>query len=91
MQLAAALDQSKIKAVSIEDAHKPNDLSQLLPLFKHTTVVLGCVAVACSKVESQAAIEARLTEALKYIDRCLTLLSLKYIDRCLTLLPQVYR
>jgi len=67
--LAPALDDSKVNAVSLEDAHRPNDLSTLLPMFKKKIVVLGCVTVACSKVESQLQIEARLNEALKYIDR----------------------
>eukprot|EP00657_Telonema_sp_P-1_P004302 TRINITY_DN19953_c0_g1_i1.p1 TRINITY_DN19953_c0_g1~~TRINITY_DN19953_c0_g1_i1.p1 ORF type:complete len:147 (+),score=46.90 TRINITY_DN19953_c0_g1_i1:81-521(+) len=69
LQLAPKLDACKVRAVSLEDTHRPNDLSLLLPLFKKTTVVLGCVTVASSKVESQQEIEDRLKEALKYIDR----------------------
>ncbi len=38
--LAPALDEAAIDAVSIEDAHRPNDLS-LLELFENIIVILG--------------------------------------------------
>jgi 5-methyltetrahydropteroyltriglutamate--homocysteine methyltransferase len=66
-KLAPAIDQSCIQAVSIEDAHRPNDLS-LLEMFSNTTVIFGVVAIAMSRVETVDAIEARLNEALKHID-----------------------
>ncbi|MFQ6022797.1 MAG: 5-methyltetrahydropteroyltriglutamate--homocysteine methyltransferase [Acidiferrobacterales bacterium] len=66
-QLADAIEQSSIKAVSIEDAHRPNDLS-LLECFKTTAVILGVVAIAKSRVEPVDEIRGRLTQALDHID-----------------------
>jgi 5-methyltetrahydropteroyltriglutamate--homocysteine methyltransferase len=66
-QLAPAIDACCVDAVSIEDAHRPNDL-KLLELFRQTTVILGVLKVASSKVESSEEIEARLNEALQHID-----------------------
>ena len=51
-QLATALDTSCLDAVSIEDAHRQNDL-KLLECFKRTKVIFGVVKVASSRVESQ--------------------------------------
>ncbi len=53
--------------VSIEDAHRPNELS-LLELFGHTKVILGVVAIAKSRVEPVDEIRARLRAALQHID-----------------------
>ena len=66
-ELAEALDASSVQAISIEDAHRPNDLS-LLSLFKRTTMIFGVVAIAKSRVESVDEIAARLRAALQYID-----------------------
>lgn len=66
-ELASALDASCVDAVSIEDAHRHNDLS-LLDCFQRTKVILGVVQSASSEVESQEQIEGRLREALKHID-----------------------
>ncbi len=66
-RLAAALDGSCIDAVSIEDAHRHNDLT-LLERFAKTTVILGVVTVAMSRVEPVEEIRARLAAALDHID-----------------------
>ncbi len=66
-RLAEALDGSCIDAVSIEDAHRHNDLT-LLERFAHTAVILGVVAVAMSRVEPVEEIRARLETALDHID-----------------------
>ncbi len=66
-QLADAVEQSSIMAVSIEDAHRHNDLS-LLEHFEKTSVILGVVAIAKSRVESVDEIQARLIQALAHID-----------------------
>ncbi|MFT5114082.1 MAG: 5-methyltetrahydropteroyltriglutamate--homocysteine methyltransferase [Parasphingorhabdus sp.] len=66
-QLAAAIDETTIQQVSIEDAHCLNDLS-LLELYKDTAVILGVVAVASSRVESVGEITDRLRNALDHID-----------------------
>ncbi len=66
-ELAEAIDASCIDAISIEDAHRQNDLSLLDP-FKTTTVILGVVAVAKSRIETVDEIRDRLTAAMKHID-----------------------
>jgi 5-methyltetrahydropteroyltriglutamate--homocysteine methyltransferase len=66
-ELAEAVDAAAIDAVSIEDAHRPNDLS-LLERFAHTTVILGVVAIAKSRVEPVAEIRQRLRAGLDHID-----------------------
>ena len=66
--LAEALDVAPIDQISIEDAHRPNDLA-LLERFAGSTVILGVVAVAQSRVETIDEIRQRLLTALNYIDR----------------------
>ena len=66
-ELAEAIESSSIDAVSIEDAHRQNDLTLLRP-FKSTTVILGVVCVARSRVETVNEIQERLNTALKFID-----------------------
>jgi 5-methyltetrahydropteroyltriglutamate--homocysteine methyltransferase len=66
--LAPAIDSSCIQAVSIEDAHRNNDLA-LLERFTKTTVILGVVAIAKSRVEPIDEIAERLRDALGHIDR----------------------
>ncbi|RME79307.1 MAG: 5-methyltetrahydropteroyltriglutamate--homocysteine methyltransferase [Chloroflexi bacterium] len=66
-QLADAIEYSSIQAVSIEDAHRHNDLA-LLEKFTKTTVILGVIAIARSRVEPVDEIAARLEEALQHID-----------------------
>ncbi len=66
-QLATAIDRSSIQAISIEDAHRHNNLS-MLEKFTHTTVIFGVVAIAKSRVETVQEIIDRLTAALNHID-----------------------
>lgn len=65
--LADAVEVSSIQAVSIEDAHRPNDLG-LLERFGRTRVILGVVGVATSRVESVQEVSDRLRRALGHID-----------------------
>ncbi len=67
-RLADAVNRSSVQQVSIEDAHCLNDL-ELLERFTDTTVLLGVVAIASSRVEPVDQIAARLTAALEHIDR----------------------
>jgi 5-methyltetrahydropteroyltriglutamate--homocysteine methyltransferase len=67
LQIADAVEQSSINAVSFEDAHRHNDL-KLLEHFKTTTVIFGAVAIAKSRIESVDEIRVRLLEALEHID-----------------------
>jgi len=67
-QIASAIDRSSIDQVSIEDAHRHNDLS-LLEKFTQTTVIFGAVAIAKSQVETVEEVSARLAQALQHIDK----------------------
>ncbi len=67
VQIADAVDQSSVHWVSIEDAHRYNDLA-LLERFKNTTIIFGAVAIAKSRVESVEEIRERLRSALNHID-----------------------
>lgn len=66
-KIADAIEQSSIDAVSIEDAHRYNDLS-LLEYFKTTSVIFGAVAIAKSRIEPVEEIRERLLAALQHID-----------------------
>lgn len=65
--LAEALEDAPVDAVSVEDAHRPNDL-RLLEIFATTTVILGTIDIASSAVEQADDIRARLRAALAHID-----------------------
>jgi 5-methyltetrahydropteroyltriglutamate--homocysteine methyltransferase len=67
-RLAGAIDASTINQVSLEDAHRYNDLS-LLEKFTNATVIFGSVAIAQSKVESVDEIANRLNSATRHIDK----------------------
>ena len=67
MRLAETLDDSILDAVSIEDAHRHNDLA-LLERFAKTEVIFGAVAIAKSRIETTEEIETRLRAALDHID-----------------------
>ncbi len=62
LALADHVEASSVDAVSLEDAHRPNP-ARLFERFTTTTVVLGAVEIASSRVESAAEIAAR-TEAV---------------------------
>lgn len=66
-QLADAIEDSTINVVSLEDAHRHNALS-LLERFQNTSVILGTVAIAKSRVEPVEEIRERLQAALLHID-----------------------
>ena len=67
LRIADAIEESSIQAISLEDAHRHNDLS-LLEHFRTTTVIFGAVAVAKSRVETVDEIRVRLRQALDHID-----------------------
>ena len=66
-QIADTMDEAAIDAVSIEDAHRPNDL-HLLERYRRTTVLFGVVDVGRSRVEPVDEIALRLRQALDHID-----------------------
>ena len=65
-QIASKLDQSIINTVSLEDAHRYNDLS-LLENFTKTKIIFGLVKIASSEEETVDEIQSRVQDALKYI------------------------
>ena len=67
-KIAKALDNSKIDSVSIEDAHRYNDLS-LLKNYKNTKIIFGVIKIASSKIETVEEIEDRMKETLKFISK----------------------
>jgi 5-methyltetrahydropteroyltriglutamate--homocysteine methyltransferase len=66
-ELAVVLDQVAIDAVSIEDAHRPNDFA-LLECFARKKVILGVIAIAKSRIEEVEEVRNRLRAALEHID-----------------------
>ena len=67
-KIAKSLDNSIIDSVSIEDAHRYNDLT-LLKDYKQTKVIFGLIKIASSKIETVEEIESRIQEALKFISK----------------------
>ncbi|GAB4353310.1 MAG: methionine synthase [Kiloniellaceae bacterium] len=64
--LAEAVNASVVDAVSLEDAHRHNDLS-LLDRFSDTTVIFGVIAIARSRVETVDEVRERLRAALQHL------------------------
>jgi 5-methyltetrahydropteroyltriglutamate--homocysteine methyltransferase len=67
LELAGVLEEVAIDAVSIEDAHRPNDLA-LLERFARKKVILGVIAIGSSRIETVEEVRARLQQALGHID-----------------------
>lgn len=67
LELAEALDATSIQVLSLEDAHANNDLAELLPRFTSTTIALGVIGIARSRVETVPEIRARLDAALAHL------------------------
>jgi 5-methyltetrahydropteroyltriglutamate--homocysteine methyltransferase len=66
LQIADAIEQSSVMAISLEDAHRNNDLT-LLEHFPTTSVIFGVVAIAKTRLETVDEIRARLEQALEHI------------------------
>lgn len=88
LQLSDAIEDSSIQAISLEDAHRHDDLL-LLEHFKTTTVILGVIAIANSRIETVKEITERLQAALEHIDADRLIAApdcgLGYLDRKLAL------
>lgn len=67
LELADAIEASSIDAVSLEDAHRPN-AAALFERFRQTTLIIGFVAVARSRVEEVEEIRRRMREVLAVVD-----------------------
>jgi 5-methyltetrahydropteroyltriglutamate--homocysteine methyltransferase len=66
-ELAGVLNEAAIDAVSIEDAHRHNDLA-LLERFARKKVILGVIAIGRSRIEEVDEVRDRLRAALDHID-----------------------
>lgn len=67
LQLAAALDASSIKVISIEDAHRRNDRT-LFTHFKNTKIILGIIDISSSRVETIEEIKEHIESIVPLID-----------------------
>lgn len=65
--IAKQLDQSIIDTVSIEDAHRYNNL-ELFNMFKKTKIIIGLIKIASSVEETKEEINKRLNEISNYFD-----------------------
>ena len=67
-QIVKLLDNSIIDCVSIEDAHRYNDLA-LLDKFKTKKIIIGLIKIASSVEETEQEIHNRIKDMLEHIDR----------------------
>lgn len=63
LKIAAALDNSILDVISIEDAHRRNSL-ELFKLFRKTNIIVGVIDVAISRIDSIKEIENHLLSIL---------------------------
>jgi len=67
-KISEALNNSTIDEISLEDAHRNNNLN-LLEKFDSKTIILGVVKIANSEMESEEKINQRVQQALEHIDK----------------------
>ena len=67
-EIAEILDNSIIDSISIEDAHRYNNLN-LLNKYKNKKIIFGVLKIASSKIDSEEDIYNRVKEALSHIDK----------------------
>ena len=65
VKIASAVD-GVVDQISIEDAHRHNP-DRLFPLFGHSTLIVGFIRVASSRVESVDEIRQRMEEVLRLL------------------------
>ena len=67
LKLATQLDDCSLNQISLEHAHRANDL-KLLEMFSKTDIILGVADVARSRIETPEEIRASLSAALNHIE-----------------------
>jgi len=67
-QIAELLNNSIIDSISLEDAHRYNDLS-LLDKFTQSKIIFGFIKIASSEEETISEIQKRVKDVLEHIDR----------------------
>jgi len=65
--LASYLEDSSVNTISIEDAHRNNDL-KLLEDFKTKKIIFGLIKIASSEIEEVEEIRTRIKDCLNHID-----------------------
>jgi len=68
LDIAKYLNESSIQQVSLEDAHRRNT-HRLFEKLDKKTVILGCIDVARSRVESVEEIQKHIEDVLQYVPR----------------------
>jgi len=68
LEIADFLNNSSIDQVSLEDAHRRNS-GQLFEKLNKKTVIVGCVDVSSSRVESVEEIVRHIKDVLQYVPR----------------------
>ena len=66
--LSSYLEDSNVDTISIEDAHRHNDL-KLLEDFKTKKIIFGLIKVASSEIEEVEEIRVRIKDCLEHIDQ----------------------
>ena len=66
--IAINLEDSTIDTISIEDAHRHNDL-KLLEFFKTKKIIFGLIKIASSEIENIDEIRSRAFDCLNHIDK----------------------
>ena len=66
-KISTHLDNSIIDTISLEDAHRYNDL-ELFNNFKKTNIILGLIKIASSVEETEEEINRRINNISNYID-----------------------
>ena len=67
-EIASSIEDSNIDTISIEDAHRFNDL-KLLEVFKSKNVIFGLIKIASSELEDEEEVRERIKECLFHIDK----------------------
>ncbi len=67
-KISKALDESIIDTISIEDAHRYNNL-EFLKDFNKTKIIFGLIKIASSRIETKEEITSRINDALKFLDK----------------------
>ena len=66
--IATNLEDSTVDTISIEDAHRHNDL-KLLEFFKTKKIIFGLIKIASSEIENIDEIRSRVFACLNHIDK----------------------
>ena len=66
--IAINLEDSTVDTISIEDAHRHNDL-KLLEFFKTKKIIFGLIKIASSEIENIDEIRSRAFDCLNHIDK----------------------